>query len=472
MKTARYFALGLALACLMAASAKAAEPVRVIASDAPQALQMVVGKSVILKSEQAVSRVSLAAPDQADIVLISPHQIYLTGKKAGSTNVTLWSSGDRIMNVYDLDIVPDVNQIKRMLHTVLPNETGIHVLPTGGSVTLSGSVSSAPNMATALSLAEANAPGKVMNLLKVGGVQQVMLEVRVAEMSRSVMKRFGFNFTFMDGSSLLQTFLNRLTHLDDEGALVLSDNVNIAGTASLGGTSLSYFIDALKANGLLKILAEPNLVCLSGQSADFLAGGEVPIPVPSGLGTTTIEYKPFGVGLKFTPTVLDSGIINIKVEPEVSELDYTRAVTLDSFNVPAISTRRASTVVELGSGQSFAIAGLIKDSLRENVHTFRMLGDLPVLGSLFRSSDFQKNESELIIIVTPHLAKPLDMARQTLPTDGFKEPDDYEFYMLGLLESRDSKPGNRASALPSATTAPASSGTAGFDGEFGHIMPK
>ncbi|WP_027175849.1 type II and III secretion system protein family protein [Desulfovibrio aminophilus] len=466
-----FFTAALVLALCWTQAAHAGPGFRILATEAPQAVQLVAGKSLILNSDSDIARISLAAPEQAELVLISPRQIYITGKKTGTTNLTLWGPGDRVNAVYDLEVVPDVTQLKHMLHTVLPSEAGIRVLSSGESVTLSGSVSSATNLATALSLAEASAPGKVVNLLRVGGVQQVMLEVRVAEMSRSVMKRLGFNFRFMSGDEILYSFLNRLTYLDEEGALTLSNNVGIAGTTSVGsaGNSLSYFVDALKANGLIKILAEPNLICLSGQTAEFLAGGEVPIPVPQGLGTVGIEYKPFGVGLKFTPTVLDSGTINIKVEPQVSDLDYSRAVTVNSFNVPSITSRRASTTVELGNGQSFAIAGLIKDSLRENMNKFPVLGDVPVLGSLFRSSDFQKNESELIIIITPHLVKPLDVAKQSLPTDGFREPDDYEFYMLGLVEGR----GSGSGVAGSAPKAKSPSGRAeGFDGEFGHMLPR
>ncbi|HBR05567.1 MAG TPA: pilus assembly protein CpaC [Desulfovibrio sp.] len=468
---ARNILFVLLLALCWGANAWAEPQFRILASEAPQAVQIISGKSLILSSEQNISRVSLAAPEQAEMVLLSPRQIYLTGKKTGVTNLTLWGPGDRVMSVYDLEIVPDVTQLKHMLHTVLPGEPNIKVLSSGNSVTLSGEVSSATNLATALALGEAAAPGKLVNLLRVGGVQQVMLEVRVAEMSRSVTKRLGFNFQFISGNDIIYSFLNNLTSLDDDGRTVLTDNVNIAGQSSLGGgSSLNYFVDALKANGLLKILAEPNLVCLSGQAAEFLAGGEVPIPVPQGLGTVGIEYKSFGVGLKFTPTVLDSGTINIKVEPEVSDLDYSRAITVSSYIVPSITSRRASTTVELGNGQSFAIAGLIKDSMRENVNKFPVIGDVPVLGALFRSSDFQKNESELIIIVTPHLVKPLDMAKQTLPTDGYQEPDDFEFYLLGLMEGRGSKP---AAATGMGPAAPASGAqAAGFDGDFGHIMPR
>lgn len=442
--------------------------VAVLGAEPAQVLQLAAGKSLVLRAARDVSRVSLADPDLAGVVPLSSRQIYLTGRKSGATTLTLWGADGRIMAVCALEIGPDLAQLKRMLHTVLPGETGIQVLSTGGSVTLSGGVSSAVNLSTALALAEAAAPGgKVVNLLRVGGVHQVMLEVRVAEMSRSLMKRLGINFNYMKGGDVFYSFLNQLTSLDPtKGILTLSPHVSAAFTTTSNGVSWSGFIDALKSDGLVKVLAEPNLVCLSGESASFLAGGEIPIPIPQGLGTVSVEFKPFGVGLAFTPTVLSSGKINIRVQPEVSELDYTNAIPIGGFTIPAFSTRRASTVVELGSGQSFAVAGLIKDTLRENANKFPVLGDIPVLGTLFRSTDFQKNESELIIIVTPHLAKPLDRASQTLPTDGFKEPTDWEFYALGLLESREH--GAKAPAANRPATTPGS----GFDGEFGHALPR
>ncbi|MBN2139822.1 MAG: type II and III secretion system protein family protein [Desulfovibrionaceae bacterium] len=463
-------ALLLALAlCPVAAAAETG--FSLLSSEAPQTVRLAVGKSLILNSGSDVGRVSLAAPDNADLLLISPRQIYLTGKKAGTTNLTLWDRRGRIMTVYDLEILPDVTHLKRLIHTVLPEETGIKVFASGESLTLSGSVSSAVNMSTALSLAQAVSPDKVVNLMSVGGVHQVMLEVRVAEMSRTVMRRMGFNFAYLSSGLVLYSFLNGLTGLDENGVLTLTDNVNAAFTKDMGGGSFSGFLDALKANNLVRILAEPNLICISGETANFLAGGEIPIPVPQGLGTTAIEYKPFGVGLKFTPTVLGSGRVNIRVQPEVSELDYTNALTISGFEIPAITSRRASTVVELGNGQSFAIAGLINDTMRDGANKFPFLGDLPVLGTLFRSSTFQRSETELIIIVTPHLVKPLNMAAQTLPTDGFKEPDDFEFYLLGLTQGQGAQGRDGLPAARPAADTPDADG-AGFDGSYGHIAPR
>jgi pilus assembly protein CpaC len=299
----------------------------------------------------------------------------------------------------------------------------------------------------------------------------------VAEMSQSLMRRLGVNFSYISagGQNFGISLLNSLTQLPSAGwpgnPLAVADNVNWIFRFASGGATWTAFIDALKENGLTKVLAEPTLITLSGRSASFLAGGEFPIPVPqsSGGGTTiTIEYKTFGVGLNFTPTVLGNGKISMLVNPEVSELDFTRAVSLQGYIIPSLTTRRVSTVIELGDGQSFAVAGLLKDDVREVVRKFPVLGDIPVLGALFRSTSFQKNETELIIIVTPHLVKPIDMTKQTLPTDAYIEPDDFEFYLLGSLEGRGKK--DTAKSSPAASVPGLKKGS-GLEGDFGYMKP-
>lgn len=214
---------------------------------------------------------------------------------------------------------------------------------------------------------------------------------------------------------------------------------------------------------MAKILAEPTLVALSGQEASFLAGGEFPVPVPQSLGTTTIMFKKFGVGLNFTPTVLGGNVISMRVSPEVSELDFTNAIVLNGFLVPAITTRRASTVVELRDGQSFAIAGLIKSTVREKLSKYPVIGDVPILGTLFRSSEFQRNETELIILVTPKLVKPIDGDNTMLPTDDFIEPSDLDFFSFGKSE--------RISVRAEAEKASTASAGSSLDGDFGHVNP-
>jgi pilus assembly protein CpaC len=437
----------------------------------PQKLYLAVGKSIIIQSPGAVKRVSLVSPEIADAMVLTPHQIYLTGKASGVTHVTLWDVGNKVIGILDLEISPDISRLKEILHKILPEERDIRVHATHDQITLSGTVSSSANLSQVLALTGPFAPldeekkPKIVNLLEVAGVHQVMLEVRVSEISRSLLRRLGFNFAYItSGNNFGISLLNQLASLPagtPAGGIDASSAVNAIFRWASNGTTWTVLIDALKEEGLLKVLAEPTLITLSGKTANFLAGGEFPIPVPQSVaagGTTiTIEYKPFGVGLNFTPTVLSNKKINMVVAPEVSDLDFSNALTASGFVVPSITTRRVSTVIELADGQSFAIAGLLKDDVREIVSKFPLLGEIPILGALFRSSTFRRNETELIVIVTPHLVKPLDMAKQTVPTDAYVEPDDFEFYLLGRLEGKGKPHPVKGS---------------GLEGQFGHIVPK
>ena len=428
------------------------------------------GQSVIQRSAEQIKRVSIGDPAVADFVLISPYEIYITGRSAGTTNMIIWQEKGR-PDIYQLEVVYDLSRLKRQLHEILPGETDLRVTAMQDSITLSGRVSSAADLSQALALARAYAPeGKVQNLVEVRGVQQVMLEVRVAEMQRSLVRRLGVNFNGVSESG--QNFgVSKLGGLTE---IVKPSDANIASGGPFGifvsptvnallrfnwlGATMTGFIDALKEDGLVKVLAEPTLIALSGQKALFNAGGEFPVPVPQGLGTVAIEYKTFGVKLNFTPVVLADNKINITVAPEVSELDYASAVQFGGFVVPGLSTRKAETVVELADGQSFAIAGLLRETVRDTMSKFPLLGDIPILGALFRSKAFQKSETELIIIATPHLVKPINGNTQPLPTDYYIEPNDAEFYLLGRIEGRDPAQVSRIKGK--------------LDGEFGHAVPR
>jgi len=432
-----------------------------------QKIRLTSGKSIVLRSDSPIKRISIANPDIADFILLTPQEIYITGKSAGTTNLTLWQD-NRVTAIYDLVVNYDISAFKQQLHEVLPGEEELKVMATNDSITLTGKVSNAANLSQVLALARAYAPeGNIQNLVEVGGVHQVMLEVRVAEMTRQVTKRLGINFAVTNGDQFFANTLGGLSQIVKPGDAALgagalgfafSPAVNALFRFNSGSTTWTGFIDALKEDGLIKILAEPTLITMSGQSANFLAGGEFPVPVPQGLGTVGIEYKPFGVGLVFTPTVLSEKKIGIQVSPEVSEIDFSTAIQVGGFVVPGLRTRRMSTTIELADGQSFAIGGLLRESVRTISSRYPLLGDLPILGVLFQSKSFQKEESELVIIVTPHLVKPLDLAKQPLPTDFYVEPNDVEFFLFGMLE------GNAKG------TASAVSGK--LDGEFGHSMPE
>jgi pilus assembly protein CpaC len=422
----------------------------------PKKLNLISGKSTILKSELPIKRVSIANPEIVDFLLLSPHEIYLTGKTAGTTNLTLWQD-HKVTAIYDLEVAYDLSRLKQQVHEVLPEEKDLQIISTNDSITLAGRMINMTNLSKVTALARSYAPkGKINNLVQVGGVHQVMLEVRIAEMARSTTKRLGINFSWVNGDDFGVSLLGGLSNFSDS-LTEYSAAVNALFRFSKGSSTWTGLIDALKEDGLVKVLAEPTLIALSGQTADFLAGGEFPIPVPQQNGAVTIDYKKFGVGLNFTPTVLSEDVISMKVAPEVSELDFSTAVQFSGFVVPGITARRASTTIELADGQSFAIAGLLRDTVKEQLSKFPLLGDIPILGALFRSTSFLKNESELIIIVTPHLVKPLNMAKQTLPTDFYIEPNDAEFYLEGRLEGRENEQ-------------PAVRGK--LDGDFGHTMPE
>jgi pilus assembly protein CpaC len=411
-----------------------------------QSLRLRAGQSKVLRLPFAITRISVANPEVADIILTSPREVYINGLAPGTTNLSVWGRGR--FSSARVTVEADVSQLKENLAQVLPKEK-IGVMAADESVVLSGEVSGPVAQQTAMSLAASYVGGKkerVINLLNIGGVQQVMCEVRLAEINRTVGRRIGVNFNIFDqsGRNFGVSFLNNLTSVEQftrnflgtSFQYLISQNVNAIAGWRTGTFLWTMFFDALKQQGLGRVLAEPNLVTTSGQEASFLAGGEFPIPVPQQFQTITIEYKKFGVGLNFTPTVLDNDMMAMKVAPEVSELDFTQAVQIASFLVPALRVRRLATHVEVKDGQTFALAGLLSDNHRNIITKFPLLGSIPILGTLFRSSEFQKSETELVVLVTPHLVKPMAQGVARLPTDVYVEPNEVEFYLLGCLEGK------------------------------------
>jgi pilus assembly protein CpaC len=469
---------------------------RVKDQEIKQVLRLRLGSSKVIKTPFPVTRVSVGNPEIADIVVISDREIYVNALGPGVTNLTLWGKNRFTSTMVTVEI--DVTILKEKLAKILPKER-IGVEAAGASIILSGEVSSPVAQQTALDLAagflrahgaftekveevkgslppaipsggmgaKGTAEGapkeiKIINLMHVGGIQQVMVEVRVAEIQRDLGRNIGINFfgTDRQGNFAL-TMLDRLTTLNSFtrgfNATTVDQAVSSAINAMAGFKTGSWlwtvFFNVAKNQGLARILAEPNLVATSGQEAKFLAGGEFPVPVPqpgAGGSVITIEYKPFGVGLVFTPTVLDEGKIALRVSPEVSELDFVTApVVIAGTQVPGLRKRTVTTHIELKDGQSFAIAGLLSDNHRNTISKYPLLGDIPVLGTLFRSARYQKNETELVVLVTPRLVKPLTTTAIKLPTDKYIEPTDFEAYLLGALEGRKKKsPANNNSAPP------------------------
>jgi pilus assembly protein CpaC len=388
------------------------------------------GKSMLLRLSEPALRVSIGNPDVADVTLINAREVYVLGKKTGVTNLIVWSANGKT-TLRDVVVGLDTGMLQSRLAKWVPTTEPLMVDVMADTVVLRGRVPDAVKAHRIVSLAEAYTGGKkVINMLRIEGSQQVMLEVKVAEVSRTLLDELGvdINLTRTAGStsvSLLSQFLS-------SGATALT----VARPNGLTNITLT----AEMKKGLVKILAEPTITAISGQEGSFLAGGKIFIPVPQGgiSNAITLQEKEFGVGLSFIPTVLEDGLINLKVTPEVSELSQLGA-TVKALNgqvsvLPSITTRRASTTVQLRDGESFAIGGLIKSNVTEAIRAFPILGELPILGALFRSNAFQTEKSELLFVVTARLAKTAETAL-ALPTDSFKPPSRAEFMLDGLMES-------------------------------------
>ena len=407
-----------------------------------QPLRLVAGKSTLLSLPHDIVRISVGNPDVADVVLTHPREVYLLGKKSGQTNLMLWGKGS-VTRLHDIAVSTDTDTLKAKLQEWVPGIDDLKVESLGDHLLISGLAQDAVKAQRAMHMAEAfGGEKKVINLLRVGSAQQVMLEVKVAEVSRNLLDELGVDLTMTRVAG--DTTLKLLTQL-------VSTAVGTGPNQSPGGS-----LNAQTANGktnvtltaradkdLVKILAEPTITAIHGQEGSFLAGGRIYIPVPqtssSGATTITLEEKEFGVGLRFMPTVLEDGLINLRVTPEVSELSQEGTLIRGANNVtsllPAITTRRASTTVQLRNGESFVIGGLIKSNVTEAIKAFPVLGELPIVGALFRSTSFQTQKSELLFVVTPHLARPT-ASLPRLPTDGFVPPSRSELFMEGRLEGR------------------------------------
>ncbi|WP_137891376.1 type II and III secretion system protein family protein [Ramlibacter sp. 2FC] len=475
-----------------AGSAPARVPSGIDFSTVGPSMDLIIGKSTLLRLPSPAERISLGDPSIADVTLISPTELYLLGKTYGSTNMIIWRKGSGATAV-DLNVNIDYQRMERKINELMPEEKGIKVRPAADSVILTGVVSSAVKARYAEDIANAfvrdvnrsmalpvvagstrvapgtsigggrggaggAAGGKVVNLLQIAEAQQVMLEVTVAEVSKTLIDRLGARFS-ASRTNGNWTF-GILSELLSGGSGLLS------AIKSTNGNGIA--IDAEKNDGLVKVLAEPNIVAISGQEASFLAGGKIFIPVArsnetTGGTTITLEEKEFGVGVKFTPTVLEGGRIHLKVAPEVSELSQTGSpfTTVGGVTsvLPSFTTRKVQTSVQLMDGQSLAIAGLIKNNVKQAVERVPGLGEVPVLGALFRSNEFQGDRSELMFVITPRLVKPLE-PNYILPTDSYMPPNRSEFYLGNKLEGsgHEEIPADKRNAPVTPAAAPAAGG--------------
>ncbi len=403
-------------------------------------------KSRNFKMQGDIHRVSIGNPEIADILVLRGDELYVVGKTLGTTNIMVWDENNKVADIINLEVTHDLNSLRERFYHYLPDEK-IGIESSQGQLVLSGEASSLEKMNLAVELAKGYAEAavagegssKVLNMLSVGGGHQVMLEVTVAEvqteLARTLESDMSLGFDGNDGFGGIVNGGDILNTLVPNDVGIWGQFFDLNGDADTFG----FAFDVAKTQGLAKVLAEPNITALSGQQAQFLSGGEFPIPVDEGDDSITIEYRDYGVGVTFVPTVLDSGKINLNLKVLVSEISYTNAVETDFYQVPFITKRTTSTTVELGDGQTIAIGGLISDNFNEQISKFPGLGDIPVLGQLFRSQEYIKGQTELVIMVTPRLVRPFNKEGVTLPTDGFVASSDWEFYLLGKTTRRDLK---------------------------------
>ena len=413
-------------------------------------IQMEVNKGRLVRLERPASTVFIADPRIADVQVKSPSLVYLFAKAPGETTLYAVDQAERVLANVDISVGHNLSRLRRAIAKLAPDQD-VTVDSIDGALIVEGVVPTASKAEDIRRLAAsfAGAPENVINRLGVDAPNQVNLRVRVAEVSRDVDKQLGFNWNavgsigaFAFGIATANPFASTLVTqtLTANPGRFSADN----GRFSL---DVNGVIDALEEEGLVTVLAEPNLTAMSGETASFLAGGEFPILVPEGLDRVVIHFKEFGVSLAFTPTIAGDRI-NLHVKPEVSQLSNTNSVVLNNFQVPSLTTRRAETTIELGSGQSFAIAGLLQNTTNNALDRFPGLGELPILGSLFRSTDFQRSESELLVIVTPYLVRPVSN-RIADPTERYQPSKESDRILMGDLNK----------------TIPANVSTAAFDGQ-------
>jgi pilus assembly protein CpaC len=464
--------LGTAIAAALATATLAVAPS--LAHAASPAVKpsndIVVGQGTgrMVRTQGAMADLFVADPSIADVQVRSVNQLYIFGKGPGETTVYATNKAGKVVYSANVHVGANYDSIGRLLDTAMP-EAKIHATAMNGVVLLTGTVKSPEDVEEAGRIVQAYVGDstKIISRLKTATPLQVMLRVRFAEVSRSLGKDIGFNLLSRDTTSgfLFGLFKgspgsitdvvkpvfdsNGFPVLDPSGSQLQQQVTQFGFTTdpakyTLGmaghllGMDILSALELAETDGRATILAEPTLTALSGETASFLAGGEFPIPVSQQLGSISIEYKQYGVGLAFTPTVLDDGRISMRVRPEVSELTDTGSIRLNNFQVPALTTRRAETTVELGSGQSFMIGGLLRNTSGNSVEKAPWLGDLPILGMLFRSSSFRRQETELVIIVTPYLVKPVSDSEISLPTDGFKTSNDAQRIILDQQHNSES----------------------------------
>jgi pilus assembly protein CpaC len=472
-----FVALAIGLGTVAASAPAAAQSSRSYRPN--QEVQLSVGEGQMIRLPRNVADVWTSNPTVADVHVTNPKQINLFGKEFGEATVIATAADGSVVYGANVRVSQNLPSINEVMRAAMP-DSDVRVVTVGQTAILQGIVASPEDAAVAnqLALRELN-PGVdfskdgamckicVINRLKTATPLQVNLKVKIAEVNRSLLKQVGVNLLSSDPTSGFKFGIGQGENATSGpnsspfGVNQILNGTTLGAAGKLFGLDIAGAIDLAETDGLVTTLAEPNLTALSGETASFLAGGEFPIPISQSLGSISIEYKQYGVGLAFTPIVLADGRISMRVRPEVSELSNEGAVELNNFTVPALTTRRAETTVELGSGQSFMIAGLLRNSATNDINKAPFLGDLPILGALFRSTRYRKSETELVIIVTPYLVRPVS-GRLASPHDGLRMPSDATRVWEGQSYSSQGRPAAPAPAPAPAFGAGASAATPGF----------
>ncbi len=436
------------------------QPMPYAATEGPNsAIALDINGGTMLRLPRAANAVFVANPEIADVQLKSPKLIFVHARTPGETAIFAVDASDNIILSHRVTVGHNLTRLGEVMRQVRPN-ANIQVASLGDSIVLTGNVGSAQESDDLRGLAAQllGKNGQVINRLTIAKPQQVNLRVRIAEVSRDITKQFNINLGI--AQTIGDLTLNGATGLFVNGGAATGTQV-IQGALNSGNTSIDFLLDALDQNGLITLLAEPNLTAQNGSEANFLVGGEFPIPIRDSDGDLAVIFKQFGVSLGFVPIVLDDGQISIKILTEVSELSAAGAITIDTLTIPALSTRRAETTVNLGSGQSFAIAGLLQNTTNNALDRFPGLGELPILGTLFRSTDFQRSESELLVIVTPYLVRPVS-GRIADPTDRYQPSKESDRILMGDL--------NKSIPANVTTAAFDGQGRRGYAGSAGFIL--
>lgn len=465
--------LGVALAALAIGlgPVAVATPAYAASSARPsETLTLSKGTGSLVRLSAPMSDIFVANDAVADVQVRSSTQLYVFGKTAGETTVYATDKSGRVVYAANVRVGNNVGSVDEMLRLAMP-EARIDATPMNNLVLLTGTVASPDDAAEAQRLVQAyvGTDTQVVSRLKSATPLQVNLRVKIAEVNRSLVKEVGMNL--LSGNDSTSGFQFGVSSGGSNNPIVVDPETGGASIAQAAGSVLFgrgklFGVDILgalklaEADGLVTTLAEPNLTALSGETSSFLAGGEFPVPISQSLGTVTIEYKQYGVGLSFTPIVLADGRISLRVRPEVSELSNEGSISLNGYQVPALTTRRAETTVELGSGQSMMIAGLLRNANNNSVDKAPFLGDLPILGALFRSTRYRRSETELVIVVTPYLVRPVS-GRIALPTDGFRSPTMPGMVATGNIYNGVSAPAPTA-AVTSQTNVGGASAAPGF----------